>query len=129
MYDYKEAVKHDILEYIHDELDLKDFEDLSELEDNLQDELLNNDSITGNASGSYTFNSEQAKEYVYDNTDLLLDAIKEFDVDGETVGKKFIQKNWEYFDVIIRCYVLSSCINDALEEIKDEFKKAHTNRN
>ena len=58
MYDYKEAVKHDILEYIHDELDLKDFEDLSELEDNLQDELLNNDSITGNASGSYTFNSE-----------------------------------------------------------------------
>ena len=129
MYDYKEAVKHDILEYIHDELDLKDFEDLSELEDNLQDELLNNDSITGNASGSYTFNSEQAEEYVYNNTDLLLDAIREFGLDSETVGEKFIQGDWEYFDVIIRCSVLSSCIDDALEEIKDEFKKAHTNRN
>ena len=129
MYDYAEAVKHDILEYIHDELDLEAFEDLSELKNNLQDELWNNDSITGNASGSYTSNSEQAKEYVCDNTDLLLDAIKEFDVDCETVGEKFIQKNWEYFDVIIRCFVLSSCINDALEEIKDEFKKAHTNRN
>ena len=129
MYDYAEAVKHDILEYIHDELDLKAFEDLSELKNNLQDELWNKDSITGNASGSYTFNSEQAKEYVCDNTDLLLDAIKEFDVDCETVGEKFIQKNWEYFDVIIRCYVLSSCINDALEEIKDELKKAHKNRN
>ena len=129
MYDYKEAVKHDILEYIHDELDLKAFEDLSELKNNLQDELWNNNSITGNASRSYTFNSEQAEEYVYNNTDLLLDAIREFDVDSETVGEKFIQKNWEYFDVTIRCYVLSSCINDALEEIKDEFEKAHTNRN
>ena len=129
MYDYKEAVKHDILEYIHDELDLKDFEDLSELEDNLQDELWNNDSITGNASGSYTFNSEQAKEYVYNNTDLLLDAIREFGLDSETVGEKFIQGDWEYFDVIIRCSVLSSCIDDALEEIEDEFKKAHKNRN
>ena len=77
MYDYKEAVKHDILEYIHDELDLNAFEDLSELKNNLQDELWNNASITSNASGSYTFNSEQAKEYVYDNTELLLDAIKE----------------------------------------------------
>jgi hypothetical protein len=127
MYDYAEAVKDDILEYIHDELDLKAFKDLSELKNNLQDELWNNNSITGNASCSYTFNSEQAKEYVYDNTALLLDAIKEFDVDGKTVGEKFIQKNWEYFDAIIRCYVLTSCINDALEEIKDEFKKAHKN--
>ena len=63
------------------------------------------------------------------NLQELLDAIKEFDADCETVGEKYNQKNWEYFDVIIRCFVLSSCINDALEEIKDEFKKAHTNRN
>ena len=88
-----------------------------------------NDRMINQMKEEFDLTFEQAKEYVYDNTDLLLDAIKEFDVDGKTVGEKFIQKNWEYFDAIIRCYVLSSCINDALEEIKDEFKKAHTNRN
>ena len=63
------------------------------------------------------------------NLQELLDAINEFDADCETVGEKYIQKNWVYFDATRRCFVLSSCINDALEEIKDEFKKAHTNRN
>ena len=42
--------------------------------------MWNADSVTGNASGSYTFSRARAKEYVLGSTDLLKEAYEESDV-------------------------------------------------
>lgn len=117
MYNYFEEVKKDVMDYINCEINLSGYEDMDELEQFLNDELWTVDSVTGNASGSYTFNRLEAKEYVTENMNLLADALEEFGTDSKTIADKFLNENWEYFDVTIRCYVLSRAISDALEEI------------
>lgn len=56
-YNYLEAVKEDVREYINNEIKLLDFSSLEELEEKLNDDLWINDNVTGNASGSYYCNS------------------------------------------------------------------------
>lgn len=125
MYSYLEAMKEDVLEYINNKINLSDYEDLDELEQFLNDELWTVDSVTGNASGSYTFNRCQAQEYVCDNMDELKEALDEFGIDAETITDKFLSEDWEYFDVTIRCYLLGAAISEGLEEIKEDFEKVH----
>ena len=48
MYNYLKAMKEDVLEYINNEINLSDYEDLDELEQFLNDELWTVDSVTGN---------------------------------------------------------------------------------
>lgn len=119
-YDYYDAMKEDIREYLEENgaIDrlLADDADRDEIEEELRNELWTADSVTGNASGSYTFNRLQAREYVIDNMDLLNEAIEAFCIDAETVADKFTSENWEYFDVTIRCYVLSEAIEKAVDE-------------
>lgn len=58
MYDYRETIKADIRQYIEDNgtwLGLEDL-DKDELFETLNDNLWTADSVTGNGSGSYTFN-------------------------------------------------------------------------
>lgn len=121
MYNYLEEMKNDVMEYINNEINLADYEDREELEQFLNDELFTVDSVTGNASGSYTFNRWQAKEYVEDNMDELQSAINEFCINSETVADKFLSEDWEYFDVTIRCYLLGQAIAEALDEIDIDF--------
>lgn len=118
-YDYREAIKDDILEYIKYEIDYKDFDTLDELEQHLNDELWTVDSVTGNASGSYTFSTWEAEENICHNLDLLAEACDEFG----TVDP--LKQGAEACDVTIRCYLLGEAIAEALEEIADEFEEAH----
>lgn len=121
MYDYREAVKSDVLEYIKDEINFEEFYSLEELEQHLNDELWTVDSVTGNASGSYYCNSWKAEEALAHNWDLLAEALEEFGQDGTDI----LKQGAEAMDVTIRCYLLSECIAAALEEIEDEFEEAH----
>ena len=124
-YNYYEAMKEDIKNYIAEnytaeELNEKmlDFGDFSE---ELNDDLWTVDSVTGNGSGSYTFSSSTALDYILsdsENVDLLREALKEFCVDGDTIAKKFLSEEWEYFDVTVRCYILGGVINEVLEDLK-----------
>lgn len=116
-YNYLEAMVDDIKEYIDYDVNLTEYSDLDEFRDALNDDLWVNDGVTGNASGSYTFDRNKAKEYVIDNEELLGEMIQEFDVDAKTVGEKFIEGDWEYFDVSIRCYLLGQAIEQALDEL------------
>lgn len=100
---------------------------MEELEQSLNDDLWTVDSVTGNASGSYTFNRYQAQEYVMDNIELLNEACEEFGTNTETVGEKFLNEEFEWMDVTIRCYLLAQAISEALEEVEDEFNAAHEN--
>lgn len=130
MYDYREALKRDILDYLEDNADFlyPEVDDLEELEERLCDDLWTCDSVTGNGSGSYTFNRGEAQEYVFDNMDECIEALKEFCVDAETIAEKFLSEDWEYFDVTIRCYLLGECISDVMEEIKDGFEEWKASR-
>ena len=87
MYNYLEAMKSDIMDYIRNEVNTNEFASREELEESLNDDLWTVDSVTGNGSGSYTFSRSEAEEYVNDNSDLLREAISEFDVDSETVAE------------------------------------------
>ena len=119
-YDYLENIKEDIENYIEEHREELDFSDRDELEQGLNDSLWIEDSVTGNASGSYTFNSYKAQEYVSDNLDLLNDACEEFGVDGDTIGTKFLAGEWEWMDVTIRCYLLGQAIREVLDDIEEE---------
>lgn len=124
MYNYLEAMKKDITEYINNEINLADFTDRDELERSLNDDLFTEDSVTGNASGSYTFSRAQAQEYVTDNIDLLKDACEEFGTDAALVGEWFLSDDWEKMDVTIRCYLLGQAIGEALDDMGDELEEA-----
>jgi hypothetical protein len=116
-------MKEDIQEYINENYtneDLKEkLEDSEAFQEELNDDLWVTDSVTGNASGSYTFNRYIARDYVIYNIDLLSEAIQEFCIESETVREKFLNEEWEYFDVTIRCYILSGVISEVLEELQE----------
>lgn len=101
-YNYLDAVKEDVKEYIKNEINVKDFENRTELEEKLNEDCFLEDSITGNASGTYTFSTWDAYENLYQNLDLLAEAIELF---GGSVDE--LRKGAEACDVIIRCYLLT----------------------
>lgn len=121
MYNYYEAMKEDVQNYINYEVDLDEYKGRrDELEEKLNDDLWINDSVTGNASGSYTFNTAKAMEYVNDNLDLLREAYVEFGNGYEEVGKDFIEGDYEKMDVTIRCYLLGQTIAEILDEYDED---------
>ena len=120
-YDYNDAMKSDILDYIRDNYTDEELSvlllDTDIFSEKLHDDLWTVDSVTGNGSGSYTFNTWQAREYVIDNFKILKDACMEFDT-LENIGEKLLDEEWEYLDVTIRCYLLGQAIAETLEELQ-----------
>ena len=115
-YNYLEELKSDVRNYIKEVAsDYMDCEDMDELRDSLYDNLWNEDSVTGNGSGSYTFNREKAKEYVSDNLDLMVEAYKDLD-SIESLVDDLEALDFETIDVTIRCYLLSQALDEVLED-------------
>lgn len=114
-YNYREEMAQDIKEYIRENESEFEGLDIDELRDKLYDDLWTEDSVTGNASGSYTFNSFRAKEYIKDNLDLLSEAYEELST-PEDLGRELIDQNYESMDVTIRCYLLYQVIDEVLED-------------
>lgn len=120
MYNYLEAVTADVREYITNEIDLDEWKGNRDgLEEKLNDELWTADSVTGNASGSYYFNSYKAEEALAHNWDLLAEALEEFGQDGTDV----LKQGAEAMDVTIRCYLLGQAIAEALNELEEELEE------
>lgn len=118
-YDYLTAVTADVTDYINGEIDLGQYETADELKDELNERLFVNDSVTGNASGSYTFSTWQAEENLCHNLDLLGEALTEFGCDPDYMAKN----GAEACDVIIRCYLLSEAVSDAVDALEYEFSE------
>lgn len=114
MYDYLENVKEDVRSYIEENINLKDYTQ-EELEEKLNEDLWTEDSVTGNASGSYTFSTYEAEENLCHNMDLLQEALQEFGC-----GVDYLEKGAEACDVTIRCYLLGRAIGEVLEEYNEE---------
>lgn len=126
MYNYYEAIKEDIMEYIRDHYTSEEIRELladrSDWEQQLNDDLWIVDSVTGNASGSYTVNTWKAREYVIDNMELLKEACREFCC-MDTLGEKIVDEEWEYCDVIIRCYLLGWGISKVIDDLEEEMEE------
>lgn len=125
-YDYREAMEQDIREWITENFEFiednvhEPYENRDEVEEFLYDTLWTEDSVTGNASGSYTFNRAQAGEYVRDNLALAIEAMNEFGYGMDKLAEKVEEEDWEYLDVTIRCYLLGEMIAKVVEEINAE---------
>lgn len=115
-YNYLEAVTADVLNYINENDIAVTSENRDEVEQQLNDDLWACDSVTGNASGSYTFSAWQAEENICHNRDLLAEACDEFGSDAA----ELLREGAEACDVTIRCYLLGQAIAAALDEVETE---------
>ncbi len=86
-----------------------------EAEQDMYDVMFTADEITGNGSGSYTFNSHEAFLNLEGNLDLLGEANEEFG--GCT---DVLKDGAEACDVTIRCYLLGEVLNEVLDELWDD---------
>lgn len=125
-YNYYQAMRDDAMEYIKENYTseklkehLSTYSEYQDFLEKLNEEMWACDSVTGNASGSYTFNTWQAEENLCHNLDLLKEALEEFGGDFA----KALEEGAEYCDVTIRCYLLSTTIWECLDIIKDELEE------
>ena len=102
-YNYYETMKEDVKNYL-EENNLELNEDTY---NDIYDEMFISDEITGNASGSYTFNTYKAEENICHNLDLLEEACEEFCCEPKL-------DNAEWCDVTIRCYLLGQVLSEMM---------------
>ena len=104
IYNYIRNMKEDILDFIAENvIEFNSYEDL-------YDDLFNEDYITGNASGSYTCSRREAMHYLLGNFDLISEACDAFGVSMDEIGRRFLNEEWEWIDVIVRCYLLPTVL-------------------
>lgn len=108
--DYKNELKSDLLDFAKESAGYID-----SLE-KFEDEAFLSDSVTGNASGSYTFSTYQAQENIKDLlfSDELLEMFKDFGFDRIP-----LERGAEYIDVSIRCFLVNQVIYENEDEIKE----------
>ena len=126
-YSYQQAMAADINNYLLDDYTEEELRELladrDSFEEELRDRLWTADSVTGNGSGSYTFNRWKASQYVVDNMELLERACYEFGEDESTIGAAFLREDWGFFDVTIRCYLLGEVLAEVLDELEEELEE------
>ena len=120
--DYLNAVINDVKAAIEDlgEDEKKELSGLDEDGKNeyLYDLLFDNDGVTGNASGSYTFSTWKAEENLCHNGDLIEEMVGFY---GYSFGQ-LAKIGPEGIDVSLRCYVLPEAIDRVLEEEEEREK-------
>lgn len=106
-YDYERAMTEDVENWIEERDGIREImlsntlHDRDELAEYMNDEMWIDDAVTGNASGSYWCNAWKAHAALFNNLDLLHEAIDDF---GGEIGKAL--DSAESADVTIRCYLL-----------------------
>ena len=119
MYDYRESVKLDVSEWVLYNVNMEDWKENREgLEEYLNETLWTEDSVTGNASGSYTFNTWKAEENLCHNWELIEEVASEFGYEP-TISASY-ENGPEWWDVTIRCYLLGQAIAEVLDDYEAE---------
>lgn len=118
-YDYKEAMISDIIDWLHENhweeiIQCGDFTD-EDLE-TVYDILWTEDSVTGNASGSYWLSIWKAEEALCHNIEYYVEACEAFGMDATSYD--LLSHSAERMDVTIRCYLLGECLDKAVERIE-----------
>ena len=112
---FLDEVRNDLKQMIIDNYPTR--KELEEADrETIYDDAFIDDSVTGNGSGSYYFNTWKSKENVLNNEEVVEEMIDEFGVD-----MKEHWNDWEYLDVSCRCYLLGQVdIEEVIQEIKEE---------
>ena len=118
-HDYQAEMMRDIAQYIMDEAEIEDGEDRDDFEQRINDDLWIQDSVTGNGSGSYTFSAAKAADNVRGNEIIVREMINEFCCDATDVVDRFLNGEWEWFDVSIRCYLLGQVLSEVIDELEE----------
>lgn len=118
MYDYRESVKLDVSEWVLYNVNMEDWkENRDGLEEYLNETLWTEDSVTGNASGSYTCNTWKAEENLCHNWELIEEVASEFGC--EPIVSSGYENGPEWWDVTIRCYLLGQAIAEVLDDYEE----------
>lgn len=125
VYDYKQAVYDDskvaILSMMKESPYKEEIEDIMEkdkLVEYLYDMIWLSDNVTGNASGSYTFNRFLAESFLCHNLDFLEEAWEDLGVPSTAQG----MLDPEACDVTIRCHLLREQVERIVDELIDDGK-------
>ena len=119
-YNYEEAVKQAFKDYVLERADLDNWtaEEVAERLDELYDDAFVSDTVTGNASGSYTFNTWTAEECLCHNWDLMEEMVDELGLPSK--DRLFSAETW---DVCIRCFILGRVAVDVVAEVVKEMEE------
>ena len=122
-YNYEEAVKQAFKDYVLERADLDNWtaEDVAERFDKLYDDAFVSDTVTGNGSGSYTFNTWTAEECLCHNWDLMEEMVDELGLPSK--NRLFSAETW---DVCLRCYILGRVAGDVVAEVVKEMEGKET---
>lgn len=114
VYDYREAIRHDIKEWVKENYSLDSLRpQLSFYWDETLDKLESQmrSAITGNDCGSYTCNAWQAEEFLSHNLGLLEEASRDYGIQPDL-------SNPELCDVLIREHVFNFVFASVMNDIK-----------
>ena len=115
-YDYYDAVKEDVIKAICEDTELEphEDEDRDDYAERLYDELWASE-VTGNGDYAYYYSDEEdAIAAVMWSLDLCKEAYLDFGMEDDAVD---FMSSIREADVTIRCYVLSSAIDTAIDEL------------
>lgn len=116
-YNYYDEVKDDVIKAIREDTELKPYkdEDRDDYAKRLFDQLWASE-VTGNSDDTYYYYSdeEDAITAVMWNLDLCKEAYLEFGIEDNAVD---FMSSIREADVTIRCYVLPSAIDAAIDEL------------
>lgn len=119
--DYYYQVKNDAIEAIDEQFDNGYWDEDTEW-DVAYDNLFVDDSVTGNGSGSYTFNAFKARENVSEAIfdDRIVNALDNIGCGAEQIMNYIRENDPESIDVCIRCAML--------DEVYDEIERHFSDR-
>ena len=115
-YNYLEQIKEDVKNFIEKNNITVTVDNREEIEEQLNDMLWNDDTVTGNETGSYFRDTDRAAEALAFNWALLDEALDAFGYENFNP----IKKGEDCCDVLIRCYLLPQAISEVLDEMTCE---------
>ena len=121
-YNYRESIKADVLNWMEEHKEYLEGMDRADIEEFVSDSCWVADEVTGNESGSYTFNRLQAREYFFsdlDSDDYISQMVQDGFITESEVCECVTSSNWEKLDVCIRCFLLGEVISEVMETIAD----------
>lgn len=118
--DYYQQVNNDAIDVIDEQFD-SGYWDADTQWDDAYDHLFNDDAVTGNGSGSYTFNAAKALENV---KDVIWDKnirriLNDMGITSDRIVDYIENDNTEELDVIIRCFMLVEVYSDIEKHFSD----------
>lgn len=137
-FDYREAVKKDIFEYlkenyrndkIFDYIYREDGKFFVEFDERFVQKITREatETLTGKYSVNYVCSKEEAKEHVLDDgVDILSEFVFEGFLDKEEIGDYFLDEDWQVMDAECRWYCCIEMASDAVNEFEQYLNEQNT---